>query len=326
MTRRGSAALDPRMEQTDCPLCGANDSTVLHRLENRTPQTPPSFTLVRCSACSLVYLNPRPTPDGMATYYSAASCPCTRHPGGPSPIGQWLFRYGLRKRCRPLLKRQPPGRILDIGCGEGHFLAEMRKHGWEPIGLDRNPSKAAFARDVLNLEAHSRRFEDTDFPSEGFDAVTMWDSLEHLHHPLAALREIRRILKPEGHLLLRVPSLDSLDARLFGPSWAGLDPPRHLIVLSRKTLLRLLGEAGFTVERLWCMSGSHASFVISLRFLLERDTHSAILSGMLSLLLRVASSPVGSVVTAPYFGLLDRLCLGPEITALARRDSHNGDA
>jgi 2-polyprenyl-3-methyl-5-hydroxy-6-metoxy-1,4-benzoquinol methylase len=262
----------------------------------------------------------------MGAYYSATSCPCTSHPGGSSPIGKWLFRYGLRKRCRPLLKRQPPGRILDIGCGEGHFLAEMRKHGWEPIGLDRDPRKAAFARDVLTIEAHGRRFEDADFASEAFDAVTMWDSLEHLHHPRAALREIRRILKPEGYLLLRVPSLDSLDARLFGPYWAGLDPPRHLTVLSRKTLLRLLGEAGFTVERMWCMSGSHASFVISLRYLSERGTHSGVLSGMLSVLLGVVSSPVGSVVGAPYFGLLDRLSLGPEITALARRDDQNGDA
>jgi len=262
----------------------------------------------------------------MANYYPATRCPCTSHPGGSSLIDQWLFRYGLWKRCRPLLKRQPPGRILDIGCGEGHFLAEMGKHGWDPIGLDRNPRMAAFARDVLNIEAHSRRFEDADFASEAFDAVTMWDSLEHLHHPLAALREIRRILKPEGHLLLRVPSLDSLDARLFGPYWAGLDPPRHLAVLSRKTLLRLLGEAGFTVERLWCMSGSHASFVISLRFLSERDTHTGLLSGLLRVLLSVVSGPVGRVVSAPYFGLLDRLSLGPEITALARRDNHNGDA
>ncbi|MGD2148948.1 MAG: hypothetical protein PVH41_19805, partial [Anaerolineae bacterium] len=95
------------MEQTDCPLCGSNGSTILYRLENRTSQTSPSFTLVRCSQCSLGYLNPRPTPDGMANYYSATCCPCTGHPGGSSPIGQWLFRYGLRKRCRPLLKHQP---------------------------------------------------------------------------------------------------------------------------------------------------------------------------------------------------------------------------
>jgi SAM-dependent methyltransferase len=202
----------------------------------------------------------------------------------------------------------------------------MRKHGWDPIGLDRDPRKTAFARDVLNIDARCLRFEDAEFDHEAFDAVTMWDSLEHLHHPLAALREIRRILKPGGHLLLRVPSLDSLDARLFGPYWAGLDPPRHLTVLSRKTLLRLLGEAGFAVERLWCMSGSHASFVISLRFLSERGAYTGVLSGMGRALLRVVASPVGSVVSAPYFGLLDRLSLGPEITALATRDNQNGDA
>lgn len=191
------------------------------------------------------------------------------------------------------------------------------------MSVDRNPHTPAFARDVLDIETYREGFEATQFADHASDAVTMWDALEHLHHPCQALLKIRRILKPAGHLLLRVPSVDSLDAALLGPYWAGLDPPRHLTVFSKDTLGRLLNETGFSVKRLWCMSGSHASFVISLRFLLEQRDITGLLSQVLKGFRSGLSSPIGTIVSAPFFFITDKLGREPAITALSKRQERS---
>lgn len=310
------------MESVCCPLCGSNRQELLCTAQDHLTRQPGPYTLFRCLDCGLGYLDPRPTADEMDMHY-----PSTYEPhvsllleDMPHPR-RWLVQYGLRKRRQPLLAQRSSGKVLDVGCGAGLFLAEMRRHtSWEIYGIDRNPQAIAFAREVLKIPAQVGTIEENDFPDGSYDAVTMWDTLEHLHAPRKALREIWRILKPDGVLLLRVPSLDSLDARLFGPHWAGLDAPRHLTVFSKKTLTRILAETGFSVERMWCMSGSHASFVISLRFLLERSKPVGRLG---RLLLRVAASPGFVALSAPWFFLVDRLALGPEITVLSRRQRGN---
>jgi len=318
MDTSGGAVTRPEREWVNCPLCESDASDSLYRLRDYYTHQPGLFTLVRCLRCGLVYVNPRPTVEAIDAYY-----PSTYESSAPLLLEnlswprRWLVQYGLWKRCRPLLLRRPPGKVLDVGCGTGHFLAAIEKYGhWETVGIDRNPQAVTFAREALNVEAHVGRIEENSFPDQAFDVVTMWDSLEHFHHPRRVLLEIRRILKPEGHLLLRVPSLDSLDARLFGPYWAGLDAPRHLTVFSRETVTRLLRKTGFVVERVWCMSGSHASFVISLRFLLEHRKQ----TGKLGRLLQgTIASPLGMVLSAPHFFVIDKLSLGPEVTFLARK-------
>jgi 2-polyprenyl-3-methyl-5-hydroxy-6-metoxy-1,4-benzoquinol methylase len=206
--------------------------------------------------------------------------------------------------------------VLDVGCGTGEFLDAMRQYGhWDTLGLDVDERSIAYVREVLKIEAYVGRLGEIAFADDAFDAITMWDTLEHIHNPRAALAECWRILRPGGHLLIRVPSLDSLDARLFGPYWSGLDAPRHLTVFSRKTVKRLLSISGFHVQRLWCMSGSHASFVLSLRFLLKHRKRSVGLQH----LFRLLSNPFGSLVSAPLFFVIGKLTLGPEITVLASK-------
>jgi SAM-dependent methyltransferase len=314
----GQAVRTPEMEWVNCPLCESDESDSLYTLRDYYTRRPGLFTLVRCLRCGLVYLNPRPTVDAIAIYY-----PPTYESYMPLLLKnlplprRWLVEYGLWKRCRPLLVDGSLGKVLDVGCGTGHFLAAMRKHGkWKTVGIDRDPQAVTFAREVLNLEVHVGRIEENDFPERTFDAVTMWDTLEHFHNPREVLLEIRRILKPGGRLLLRVPSLDSLDARLFGRYWAGLDAPRHLTVFSKETLARLLARTGFVVERLWCLSGSHASFVISSCFLLEHQRETGRLRRLLH---RAVASPAGSILSAPYFFVIDKLLLGSEITVLSRK-------
>ncbi|NJP07736.1 MAG: class I SAM-dependent methyltransferase, partial [Chloroflexaceae bacterium] len=112
-------------------------------------------------------------------------------------------------------------------------------------------------------------FEQAEYATGRFDAVTMWDVLEHLHDPLASLREVRRIVRPGGLLFVRVPDAGSIMARLCGDYWSGYDLPRHMTMFTLPTLLRMLAASGFDWPQTIYWSGSYLAALHSLRFALD---------------------------------------------------------
>jgi SAM-dependent methyltransferase len=303
-------------ETTACLLCGSQAADLVYETRDRLMGLDGKFALVACRNCGLIYLNPRPTRASIGRYYPPGYEPFVEAVPHRLPWWQrWPLQYGLQKRCQPIVTRKPGGRALDVGCATGLFLAELRRRGgWEVAGVEPSPEAAAYARKTFGLAVHEGDLASARFPAAHFDAITMWDVLEHLHDPLADLREVRRVIKPDGLFLFRVPVWDSLDARWFGPYWAGLDSPRHMVVLARRTVRPLLAEAGFRPLRMWTLSGSHASFALSLRLWLEerlpqRRLRAAILSGFYH--------PLTRLLAAPYFWITDRLGLGSQLTVLA---------
>ncbi|MGL4648341.1 MAG: class I SAM-dependent methyltransferase, partial [Caldilineaceae bacterium] len=148
-----------------------------------------------------------------------------------------------------------------------------------------------------------------------YDVVTLFDVLEHLHQPTAALREVRRLLRPGGTLVLRVPNLDSWDARLFGEAWAGLDAPRHLYVYGPKTLSATLEAAGFDIEQWDTSIGSYPVFVLSMRFEMERRQ---VGEQTRRLAERLMVHPVARLLSAPLFAIPSLLRRGPVLVMTAR--------
>ena len=228
------------------------------------------------------------------------------------------LRYGLWKRCRLVLRHKRNGRLLDIGCGTGHFLAEMGRYpGWELAGVEPNAKAAEFARQALGLNVHLGDLFSAQFPDHHFDVVTMWDVLEHLYEPVSVLREIHRVLKPDGVLILRTPSLDSWDARVFGCYWAGLDSPRHLAVYSRRTVEKLLTHADFILRDLTTGSGSYFVCLLSLRFLLEEAVSVPWLRRLAMALVQNVLARL--ILTVPLF-IADHWGLGSEMLIVAQPD------
>jgi SAM-dependent methyltransferase len=178
---------------------------------------------------------------------------------------------------------------------------------------------ARYARARFGLQVFHGPLEDAQFPDGSFDAVAMWDVLEHVHRPRQTLREIHRVLKPNGVLVFRLPVLDSWDRKLFGPYWSGWDAPRHLTLFSRRTLAMILAQTGFRVERIACTSGGYPTFALSLRFW-ARDHLSIPAQERLRRILE--SLPVRLVV-APYFYLVDRLGKSTVVTVVARPDDRD---
>ena len=306
-----------RLESTACPLCDQTDAKWLMPTHDRLCGLPGEFRLVRCDHCGLVYLNPRPTPGTIGAYYpDDYESYISKRSESISRLARLSLRYGLWKRCRLVRRHQRSGHLLDVGCATGQFLAEMRRYpGWEVSGVEPNGHAAEFARQVFGLTVYQKDLVSAAFPSGGFDAITLWDVFEHLHEPRAILAEVRRILKQDGILVLRVPSLDSWDARVFGPYWAGLDSPRHLMVFSKNTLAQMLSQAGFRVLERRTGSGSYFALLLSLRLWLDERVASP---AWRKRLLKLGSNPISRAALTPPLFVGDALGLGAEMVVIAQ--------
>ena len=159
-----------------------------------------------------------------------------------------------------------PGRLLDIGCGDGEFSYRIRKLGWAVEGLDFDAEAARLAEQRHGLKVNVCSVEEMAYPDDSFDAVTMNHVIEHLADPLAVLRNVRRILKPGGRLIVVTPNAGSWGLRLFGRNWQALDPPRHIHILSLHALETAVRAAGFekmqavlTASRAWSIFAASLS-------------------------------------------------------------------
>ena len=234
-------------EDAACPLCAASNADAL--IEAADPLPGPDirfrFLIVRCRDCGLAYTNPRPSPRSIGQFYPEDYLPHQYRGSAASrqKWGLWLRRDSLV----PVLPLPPGGRLLDFGCGGGDLLQEMHERGWRVTGLDPSPDVVGYIREQLGLPAFVGTLPHPELRPGSFEAITMSQSLEHVHEPLQVLREAHRLLVRGGRIAITVPNIDSLPFRWFGADWFGLDVPRHLTHFSPPTLQRMLIAAGFQV-------------------------------------------------------------------------------
>ncbi len=308
------------METISCNLCGSSETVqVYQNLPDYYLNTPcVHVTLVRCSNCGLIYQNPRPTPEEIGKYYEGdyppfAAQSFTRKSGW---LREKALQYGQKKRIRYVTHVKQGGKLLDIGCATGAFLKSLKaSRSFDPHGVEINPLAAELAR-TLGLDVRTGSLKEAAYSDNFFDVVTMWDVLEHLHDPTANLREIWRVLKPGGALIIRVPNGGSLDARLFSQTWAGLDPPRHLYVFTYTTLVNILENTGFSVADVRYNSDGYPSFLLSLRFSLQVSAAQTVWKERL---LRILYHPISQIVSAPFFYLLGLSKYGQTVVITAQK-------
>ena len=228
------------MKHVPCGICGSDDTSPF--CSAKCPDMPSGavFNAVQCKNCGLVYVSPRPETNELAAFYFD-----DYYGGGdgkkPGPAGLALALFCFLRKKR-VLKYRKSGRILDVGCGDGTFLSSMRTKDWEVFGVETSESGV---RSCVQKGIAVRK--DLAFADGFFDAVTMWQSLEHFETPAAGLKEVRRVLSETGVLILSVPNIASAEYRLFQTRWFHLDLPRHLYHFSPATLNRLLEQSGFRI-------------------------------------------------------------------------------
>lgn len=266
---------------SECPVCGTADRDELHgELEDQASLAAPGrWTLYGCSGCGSAYLDPRPTPESIgrayySDYYTHGEAFRQAEPDSrgtqvkralrngylnghfgysfrpASRLGLLYMRLLPQRRAREdqsirhLRRRPGVPSLLDVGCGNGAFLVQMKGTGWSVRGIDPDPEAVARAR-AAGVPADEGLLTESSYREDVFDAITLSHVVEHAHEPVDLLRNCHRILRPGGVLWLATPNLASRGHARFGRHWRGLDPPRHLVLFTPKSLQRALERTGF---------------------------------------------------------------------------------
>lgn len=264
-----------------CLLCGSLGRALHRELADTLFDAAGTWTVAQCTnpRCRLLWLDPMPVAEDLAEayagYYTHTSPTVDANPGPLRTLSSWAksgyhhiaYGYdplpgaGLPRLGHLLLSLLPirrgfadaevryleclrGGRLLDVGCGSGAWLSFMQTRGWDGHGVDFDHRAVAVAR-AKGLPVSLGSLEDQQLPAASFDAVTLNHVVEHLPSPVSTLRECRRVLRPGGKLVVSTPNGTSLGHRLLGPSWRGLEPPRHLHVFNFMALEAALRLAGF---------------------------------------------------------------------------------
>ncbi len=225
---------------TPCDLCGSNANSPVFEKNG--------FSGVRCSACGLVFINPRPTAEYLKNnVYNEGYFDAEKGYGIEDLFGK--SRRDSLKRAEGLFteveKYGVKGAVLDIGCAAGYFLETARKRGWEPHGVEISDFAAGHARDTLKLDVLTGDLLHLHLPREKFDLALLMDIIEHLTSPKEGLKKVFSALKPGGLLVVETPNYESAPARVLGTEWGLIAPEHHLFYFTPATLKKMSAESGF---------------------------------------------------------------------------------
>jgi len=223
-----------------CSESGAKSLfTAPDRLHGRREQ----YTLLRCPACSLVWLSDPPQPEEMHLHYTDAYDKLIAT-GGQSSPHRW------RDRKATLTQYKESGTLLDLGCSSGSFLQAMRGERWRLYGIEMSPEAARTAAERSGARIFTGTILAASFPAEHFDLITCFDVFEHLYEPRKIMTKVAHWLKPGGIFYVLVPNIGSAEARVFGSYWHGLEMPRHLFHYTPESLRRLAASCGLATVSL----------------------------------------------------------------------------
>jgi 2-polyprenyl-3-methyl-5-hydroxy-6-metoxy-1,4-benzoquinol methylase len=217
-----------------CLACGSRHT---HPFASRR-----GFRIARCRTCSFLWVDPMIAARDMWTFYARRTW---------QPYTAEVLRRKFRQALRVVRAQVPAGaRILDVGCGHGHFAALLSRAGYQVEGVDIDGKALAYAADHYGLLTHQGALPHLAF-AQRFAAVTILSALEHMPDPLAVLTAVARVLKSDGVLIVSTPRGDGLIPRLsrrfFLPTlgiWEFLSPPSHLTYFTRRSLAAMLERAG----------------------------------------------------------------------------------
>ena len=220
------------MQRVNCPFCLSGRRVKLFETEDINWKVPGNFTIVKCMACGTVYLSPAPEQKEFEKcypekYYTRASGNVRVTEAHKLSLEKgFLYRADIMERFVKI------GKMLDVGCGDGYFIAFLRKRGWDSWGAEISEAACRHAINELLLEKDKvlcGDFLKISLPGNCFDLITLFDVLEHMPDPATVLKRCSELLKPGGGIFIQVPNFNSAGRRIFGKYWIHIDAPRHLI-------------------------------------------------------------------------------------------------
>lgn len=242
----------PRDLSGQCPICKSADHAVY--LDGGDSHFDPQAfgssrteiaagTILRCRECGFGFSRHRPTDDQLGRLYREMDIAVYQ----AEAEGR---RRTAQRHLKIVSRYLSGGSLLDVGCASGAFLHRAQSAGWDVVGVEPSGPLFEMARDLLagRGKVLPATLQEADLGPQKFDAITLWDVLEHVADPIVFLAQCRSLLKPDGFVFANVPDLDSLPARLLGRRWPLL-LPEHLNYFNRPSLRRCVQKAGLEVVK-----------------------------------------------------------------------------
>jgi ubiquinone/menaquinone biosynthesis C-methylase UbiE len=227
--------------QIPCPVCRSQ--------EYRPRFVVNGFPYVTCKKCGLVYINPQPTAETIRQVYNNDQARLLFFKEVLLPFAEHDQKQIFQKRARKLrsLITNNDPKLLDVGCAAGGFMIVAQEEGFQVEGIELNAHYVEFIKQHRSLKVHNQPLEDLQYEDNTFDTVTLWDVLEHVRGPMNTLKEIHRILKPEGVLGFTTINHHCFNEKILRHRWRYYQPPDHLCSFTPFLLHSMLHNAGYSV-------------------------------------------------------------------------------
>ena len=205
------------------------------------------FAYQKCIECGLVYQNPRPVFEDLRKRYGGNYF---EYEITNQENFFHLMELGLRDiRFDTLFEgREGESSFLDIGCATGLLLNYIQKMGWNTKGVEICRESAEYAIREFGVDVFVGSLHEAQFPDQCFDVIHFSHLIEHVPDPKGLLIEVKRILKPGGHVILTTPNADGFQSRLAGKSWRSAISD-HLYLFTKKSMHLLLSQTGYRIVR-----------------------------------------------------------------------------
>lgn len=219
------------------------------------------FDLYYDEKLDMLITHPQPSLENLGKYYESVDY--ISHTDSKRSLFEKAYHFvkniALKNKLNLINELQPgKGRILDIGAGTGDFLSVAKENGWQTIGVE--PSEKA--KGIAKNKGVSFVEQTSILENHSFDVISMWHVLEHVPNLENQIKELKRLLKPNGTLIIAVPNFKSFDAKHYGKFWAAYDVPIHFWHFSKKAIQQLFGNENMKLEKVLPMKFD--SFYVSL--------------------------------------------------------------
>lgn len=211
-----------------------------------------TYSIARCLDCDLYFTAEPPGENEISAYYESEayiSHTDTRN-GMLNRVYHWARKWALRKKVRWVQNATglSSGSVLDIGSGTGAFLNAMHTSGWNTTGIEPNAAARKIAVDTYGIASYETG-KINELHSGSFDAITLWHVLEHVHTLHEYIEMLKRLIKPEGKIIIALPNIQSVDFYFYREYWAALDVPRHLYHFTPSAIDFLLRHHQLSIVR-----------------------------------------------------------------------------
>ena len=232
----------------NCPVCGSPHSSLKFKAKDYTVSNE-IFHIVTCDSCRLIYTNPRPAAHEAGPYYHASAyiSHSDTNEGIVNKLYHAVRKFTLQSKTNWIeSEKKGTKELLDVGCGNGHFLAAAKEKGWNINGVELDPETAARAANLTGLTI-APSLKEID-PAKEFQVITLWHVLEHVYELDEYFLFFKSRLAKDGKLLFALPNPASFDATYFKQYWAAYDVPRHIYHFTPATIAALAEKYGFKLK------------------------------------------------------------------------------